>query len=105
MITAYKYLKLKDGILLVFEKEMLFDGTDVVINFERIGNSNYLKIREEHFVSLNEEIFEWLKKTKKLYIAVSEVFDSKIEIQEAIVIDDISVGKLLAYMDISRSCV
>jgi len=103
MNAAYKYLRLPDGILFVFESEMFLDETDIPVDFIKQGNSNYLKINETHFVPLDKEVMEWLKETKKLYVASSEMFDPKIKMNGTIELDDISVGKILAYMEMETN--
>jgi hypothetical protein len=101
MITAYKYLILEDGILLVFEKELPLDDNIPIDVIKGTDNDNYLRIKGSHLAKMNTELINWLKETKRLYVASSEMFDLKIKMQGAIELDDISMGKLLAYMEMT----
>lgn len=103
MITSYKYLKFVDGVFLIFEKGMKFKGKEMPIDLVEQSGVFYLRIGETHFVFLEPDIIGHLIKTKKLYISVSNVFDTKIEMQGAIELDDISLGKLMAYMEMGTT--
>ena len=53
-------------------------------------------------MSLDNETIECMKGWNHLYIAVSGPFESLISFHGTIEIDDISIGKLLAYVEIER---
>ncbi len=101
MFTAYKYMKANGGLLVIFEKGISL-SPGLSLDVVRIENDPYLKIGQEHFLSLKAETIESLKATNRLHIAVSGYFESCIVLQGTIEIDDISKGKLLAYVEMDR---
>jgi hypothetical protein len=101
MLTAYKFMKMNEGLLAVFEKEISF-GSRLTLDVVRIESDTYLKIGRDHLLRLEDETIECLKGCNRLHIAVSDHFESRITIQGTIEIDDISIGKVLAYIDMKR---
>lgn len=98
MQTAYKYMKLEKGLMAVFEKG-ISRTSGVPLNIVRIENNPYLKIGQDHYLRLDDETINCIKTCNRLHIGVSGLFESKITIQGTIEIDDISIGKLLAYIE------
>lgn len=101
MLTAYKYMKMNGGLLAVFEKGISF-GSRLTIDVVRIESDTYLKIGHDHFLRLDDNTIECLKGCNRLHIAVSDHFESRIFLQGTIEIDDISIGKVLAYIEMER---
>lgn len=98
MFTAYKYMKMERGLLAIFEEGIpLSPGLSLEV--VRMEKYPYLKIGRDHFLRLDEETIECLKDCSRLHIAVSGPFDSRISFQGTIEIDDISIGRLLAYVE------
>ena len=98
MNTAYKYMKMDKGLLIVFEKKISF-GSGLPLNVMRVENDTYLKIGQDHYFRLDDETIDCLKNSNRLHIGVSGSFESRITIQGTVEIDDISIGKLLAYVE------
>ena len=101
MYTTYKHMKINAGLLLVFEKEIPF-GPGLSLDVVRIENDPYLRIGRDHFIRLDGETLECLKDCNRLHIAVSSLFESRMTLQGTIEIDDVSKGKLLAYVEINK---
>lgn len=101
MLTAYKYMKMNGGLLAIFEKEISF-SSGLSLDVVRIENDPYLKIGRIHYIRLDEETIEYLENCNRIHIAVSDLFESRITLQGTIEIDDISKGKLLAYVEMDR---
>ena len=101
MITAYKYMNMNGGLMAVFEKGISF-GSGLSLDVVRIEDDPYLKIGRNHFLHLDNETIEYLKGCNHLHIAVSDFFESRIVLQGTIEIDDVSKGKLLAYVEMNR---
>jgi hypothetical protein len=101
MYTAYKYMKMDRGLLAVFEKGISF-GSGLPLDVVRIENDPYLKIGQDHYLHLNDETIRCLKGCNRLHIAMSGSFESLITLQGTIEIDDITIGKLLAYVEMKR---
>jgi hypothetical protein len=101
MLTAYKYMKMNGGLLAVFEKEISF-GRGLSLDIVRIEDDPYLKIGRSHYIRLEEETLEYLKGCNRIHVAVSDFFESRIALQGTIEMDDISKGKLLAYVEMNR---
>ena len=101
MLTAYKYLKMNGGLLAVFEKEISF-GPGLSLDVVRIEDNPYLKIGRDHYIRLDEATIECFKDCNRIHIAVSDLFESRIALQGTIEIDDVSKGKLLAYVEMDR---
>lgn len=99
MTIAYKFLRLPDGVLFVFEKGMVFEGEETPITFVVKGKKNYLKILESHYIPLDEKIMGHLVETKRLYIGSSEITEPEIRIDGIIDLNDISMGKIIAYYE------
>ncbi len=99
MHIAYKYLKLEDGILLIFEAPLLFDKQDVPLGYTNFEGNKYLKLGEQHWIEIAPHIIKWLVESKKLYIASSDIFSKQIDFNGTITLTDISIGKLVAYME------
>ncbi len=99
MYTACKYMKVDSGLLVVFETG-ISPGSVLSLDIDRIENDPYLKIGREHYIRLDNAVIDCLKKCKRLHIAVSGPFESLISLQGTIEIDDVSIGKLLAYIEI-----
>lgn len=98
MLTAYKYMKTDKGLLAIFEGGIpLSPGLSLEV--VRMENYPYLKIGQDHFLRLDEETIECLKNCNRLHIAVSGPFESRVSFQGTIEIDDVSIGKLLAYVE------
>lgn len=102
MHTAYKYMKMDKGLLLVFETRLSF-GSGLSLNVVKIENDLYLKIGQDHYVHLDGDTIDCLKDWNRLHVAVSGSFESRITLQGTIEIDDISIGKLLAYVEMEKS--
>jgi len=101
MLTAYKYMKMNGGLLAIFEKGITF-GSRLTLDVVSMENDPYLKIGRNHFLRLDDETIEHLKGCNRLHIAVSDHFESLITLQATIEIDDISIGKVLAYIEMER---
>ncbi len=101
MYTAHKYMKMDRGLLAVFEKGISF-GSGLPLDVVRIENDPHLKIGQDHYLRLDDETIECLKGCNRLHIATSGPFESQITLQGTIEIDDISIGKLLAYVEMER---
>jgi hypothetical protein len=101
MLTAYKYMKMHGGLLAVFEKGISL-SPGLSLDVVRIENNPYLKIGREHLLRLDSETIECLKSCNRFHIAVSGPFESRITLQGTVEIDDIAIGKLLAYIEIDR---
>ena len=98
MFTAYKYMKMERGLLAIFEEGIpLSPGLSLEV--VRMEKYPYLKIGRDHFLRLDEETIECLKDCNRIHIAVSGSFESRISFQGTIEIDDISIGRLLAYVE------
>ncbi len=102
MHTAYKYMKMDKGLLLVFEKRFSFTP-GLSLNVVKIENNTYLKIGQDHYVPLDDDTIDCLKDCSRLHIAVSGPFESQINLQGTVEIDDISIGKLLAYVEMEKA--
>ena len=63
-------------------------------------NAEFYKLRT--VIHLDNETIEYLKGCNHLHIAVSDFFESRIVLQGTIEIDDVSKGKLLAYVEMDR---
>lgn len=98
MYTAYKYMKMDRGLLAIFEQGISL-SSELPLDVVRIENDPYLKIGRDHFLHLDGETIECLKDCNRLNIAVSGPFESRITLQGTIDIDDVSIGKLLAYVE------
>lgn len=101
MVTAYKYMKMNGGLLAVFEKSIVF-GSRLTLDVVSIEHNPYLKIGRDHFLRLDNETIECLKGCNNIYIAVSDHFESHMTFQGTVAIDDISIGKVLAYIEMER---
>ena len=101
MITAYKYMKMNGGLLAVFEKSVVF-GSRLTLDVVNVERNPYLKIGTDHFLRLDDKTLECLKDCNRIYIAVSDNFESRMTFQGTIEIDDISIGKILAYIEIGK---
>ncbi|MDX9823078.1 MAG: hypothetical protein RBT20_14185 [Syntrophales bacterium] len=101
MYTAYKYMKMDRGLLAVFEKGISL-GPGLSLDIVRIEKDPYLKIGQDHYLRMNDEMMELLKGCNRLHIAVSGPFENLITLQGTIEIDDISIGKILAYVEMER---
>ena len=101
MHTAYKYMKMEKGLLIVFEKKISF-GSGLSLNIVRIENAPYLKIGQDHYFRLDDETIDCLKNCNRIHVGISDSFESRITIQGTIEIDDISIGKLLAYVEMEQ---
>ncbi len=101
MHTAYKYMKIDKGLLLVFEERISF-GSGLSLNVVKIENEPYLKVGQDHYVRLDNDTIDCLKDCNRLHMAVSGLFESRIIIQGTVEIDDISIGKLLAYVEMEK---
>ena len=102
MHTTYKYMKMDRGLLLVFEQRISF-GSVLSLNVVKVENDPYLKIGQDHYLRLDEEAIDCLKDCHRLHIAVSSPFESRIILQGTVEIDDVSIGKLLAYVEMERT--
>ncbi len=101
MYTAYKHLKMNGGLLAIFEKGIAL-SPGLPLDVVRIENDPYLRIARDHFIRLDLEMIEDLKDCNRLHIAVSSLLESRITLQGTIEIDDISKGKLLAYVEMDK---
>ena len=101
MLTAYKYLKMNGGLLAVFEKGISF-GQGLPLNIVMIEDDPYLKIGRDHYIRLDKETIDCLESCNRIHIAVSDLFESRIALQGTIEIDDVTKGKLLAYVEMNR---
>ena len=101
MHTAYKYMKMDKGLLMVFEKKISL-GPGLPLNVVRIENDPYLKIGQDHYFRLDDETIDCLKNCNHIHVGISDSFESRITIQGTVDIDDISIGKLLAYVEMEQ---
>lgn len=101
MHTAYKYMKMDKGLLVVFEEGISF-GLVLPLDVVKVENDSYLKIGQDHYFRLDDETIDCLKDCNRLHIGVSSSFESRISIQGTVEMDDISIGKLLAYVEMAK---
>lgn len=107
MLVAYKYGVLQDGLMVVFERPMpkeAFDRSadDIILEVVQGRDNVFLRFGETHAVSLEPEILDALSRTKRLVLAVSDLFERKITIEQTVEFDDVMLGRLLAYAEIAR---
>ena len=102
MFVAYKYLNLDNGLLVVFENRLPV-CPNISISVKKMDNDCYLALDENYLIPLKNDIVEHLTKTKKIYIVYSDIFNIKMDPQGVIEINDILMGKLLAYMEMELS--
>jgi hypothetical protein len=102
MFIAYKYLNLGNGLLVVFDGQFSI-SPDISISIKKKDDNCYLSINDDYLIPLINETIEHLTKTKKIYVAYSDIFDIRMEPLGTIELSDILMGRLFAYMEIEQN--
>ena len=99
-------------------KLLLTGGKDLLVVFEDTGSSHIgfksvplayvsedgrslFRISEDLYVPLDNEIMEYLKTANKILLGESGVDELKIKYVGQVLVDPLSVGKLLAYYEMN----
>jgi hypothetical protein len=102
LFIAYKYLNLGNGLLVVFDNKLTV-SPNISMTIKKTDNNCCLVLDENYLIPLSDDIIDHLTKTKKIYIAYSDIFDNRMEPLGTIELSDISMGKLLAYIEIEQN--
>lgn len=96
-ILPYKQIILENGLLVIYEKDV--DYENATLQVVKIDDSCFLRVGEAHLILLSVDDFDCIEKTRKIYLAESEKTDVSGVVQGFVEIDDMSMGKLIAYLE------
>ena len=96
--SAYKYVKLADGLLAICEKvEVTNKGLNNELFLECIYRDDGMRcilVGESCVIEASTDIFAHLKETKRIFIAESGFTDSEVKILWFVDLDDYALGRL-----------
>ena len=98
MILPYKQVILENGLLVIYEEEVACD--DAPLQVVTIRDTCYLLVGTAHLILLSVGVFECIEMTRKIFLAKSEQSSVSVAVQGHTVIDDVAMGKLIAYLEI-----
>ena len=103
-ILPYKQIILDSGLLCLFEHapEPAAENASLFL-LVRTDNAFLLKGGENHLVPLAVTTIDCLMRTRRLYFAVSEKADTYGGLVGILDIDDVAVGKLVAYLEVAAT--
>ncbi len=101
MEIAYKFLKLPNGILVVFERSFEESGEKVTVEFVTKNGKSFIKLGQNHLIPSDFGLLDWLKETRRIYIAFSGHFEPEIRICGTVEFDDLIIGRILAYSELA----
>ncbi|MEI7636055.1 MAG: hypothetical protein WCJ37_02030 [Syntrophus sp. (in: bacteria)] len=101
-ILPYKQIILDSGLLVLFEQSPV-PGAENTSLFQlvRADNAFLLKVGKNHLVPLSVNTIDCLMRTRRLYFAVSKKDDLYGGLVGILDIDDVAVGKLVAYLEVA----
>jgi hypothetical protein len=102
MHISYKYLDVGKGLLVIFE-EKTPNQSKIPMTIVKLGEMHYLSLYENFLIPLTPEILDILSRTKHLHIAYSNIFDTKVQMQGTVELDDVLIGKILAYIEMGQT--
>ncbi len=60
----------------------------------------FIKLGQTHLIPTDFGFLEWLKETKRVYLASSGHFEPEIRICGTVEFDDLIIGRILAYSEL-----
>ena len=100
-ILPHKQIILETGLLVIHENAVDYENAS--LHVVKIDGSCHFLMGEAHLILLYPGVLECLEKTRRVYLAYCEKNDLAVYVQWHTDIDDMAMGKLIAYLEISEA--